>query len=319
MKKELPNLRWRPLWVSQLGCIAGCLDYLGLDVSDAWLFGATGHAFILNVHEALCPSGPTAWNTQRMRKLGENVGYVAAGLCASRHDPDFDAKRCVFWDNVKLALEQDMPTYGWELDVPEYYVICGYDDVGYYYSGPPHNGVAGPKPWEELGDTDIGMLEMYSLMRGDAADDRTTVREALAFALAFAESPSKWVWPKYKAGLAGYDRWIHALESGPADSLGAAYNAQVWRECREYAVKFLEEAKERLGEPAAAFDEAIRCYKAVAENLKKVAELFPFCEREEGHVKDKGRCAEAAAALREARKAEEAGLAALGTLLGAFE
>jgi rubredoxin len=287
---------------------------MGMDVSEAWLFGATGHALIINMHEVVCPSGPTAWNTKQMRKLGENVGYASAGLCASRKDADFDEKRRLFWDNLKLAVDNGMPSYGWELDVPEYYVICGYDDVGYYYSGPPREGVAGPKPWEELGDTEIGMLEMYSLMPGDAADDRTTVREALAFALAFAESPEEWVFPKYKAGPAAFDVWAKALEGGTADSLGAAYNAQVWHECREFAVKFLEEAKERLGGPADAFDEAIKNYRVVAAELKKVAELFPFLERGEGHVKDKDRCAKAAATLRAAREAEEAGLAALAAI-----
>ncbi len=47
--KKLENLRWKNRWTSHLGCIKGCLDYLNLDVTDAWLFGATGHAFIINV------------------------------------------------------------------------------------------------------------------------------------------------------------------------------------------------------------------------------------------------------------------------------
>jgi hypothetical protein len=316
VKKELENLRWRPRWVSHLGCVGGCLDYLGVDVSDGWLYGATGHAFILNIHDVVCPSGPTAWNNEMLRTLGKNVGYESRGLSAERGDADFDEKRKLVWENTKLAIDNGLPTYGWELQVPEYYVVCGYDDVGYYYSGPPCEGVAGPKPWRELGETDIGMIEVYSLTKVEPADDRATVREALAFALAFAESPSEWVFPKYKAGLAGFDKWIKALEDGAANTHGAAYNAQVWHECREFAVKFLEEAKERLGEPAGPFDDAIDHYGVVAENLKKVAELFPFFEREEGHVKDKERCAEAAAALRAARDAEEKGLKALAEVAG---
>jgi hypothetical protein len=311
VKKELENLRWKPRWVSHLGCVAGCLDYLGMDVSDAWLFGATGHAFILNIHNVVCPSGPTAWNTEMLKKLGANVGYETRGLIASRGDADFDEKRQLIWENTKLAIDNGLPTYGWELAIPEYYVVCGYDDVGYYYSGPLEEGVAGPKPWRELGESDIGVLEMYSIIKGEAADDRATIRDALAFALAFAEGPDKWVWPEYEAGIAGFDKWIKALEDGTAHDLGAAYNAAVWHECRELAVGFLKEAQERLGEPAAAFDEAIGQYEAVAENLKKVAELFPFVGREEGHVKDRNRCAEAATALRAARDAEAAGLAAL--------
>ena len=43
---RLENLKWQPKWVSHLGCLKGCLDYLDVQVSDAWLFGASGHAFL---------------------------------------------------------------------------------------------------------------------------------------------------------------------------------------------------------------------------------------------------------------------------------
>jgi hypothetical protein len=33
MKKEIEGLRWVPRWVSHLGCVKGCLDYLGVGVS----------------------------------------------------------------------------------------------------------------------------------------------------------------------------------------------------------------------------------------------------------------------------------------------
>ena len=49
--KQLENLRWKPHWTSHLGCIAGCLDYLDMEISNGWLFGATGHAFVINLHE----------------------------------------------------------------------------------------------------------------------------------------------------------------------------------------------------------------------------------------------------------------------------
>lgn len=51
MEKHLDNLKWNPRMISHLGCIKGCLDYLEMDVSDAWLYGATGHAFIINICE----------------------------------------------------------------------------------------------------------------------------------------------------------------------------------------------------------------------------------------------------------------------------
>ena len=47
--KQLEHLRWKLHWVTHLGCIKGCLNYLGIEVTDAWLYGGTGHAFVINI------------------------------------------------------------------------------------------------------------------------------------------------------------------------------------------------------------------------------------------------------------------------------
>jgi hypothetical protein len=134
--KKIENLRWNPMWVSHLGCIKGCLEYLNLDVSEGWLFGATGHAFILNVAEDVSPAGPTAWNTEMLFRLGRNVGYTVEGVQGRESQPDFAERRKRAWENTNKAIDEGLPCYGWELGpVREYYVVYGYDDKGYYHSG----------------------------------------------------------------------------------------------------------------------------------------------------------------------------------------
>jgi len=49
MNKKLENLKWSNSFVTHLGCIKSCLDYLDKDVSYTWLYGAMGHAFIINI------------------------------------------------------------------------------------------------------------------------------------------------------------------------------------------------------------------------------------------------------------------------------
>jgi len=101
-----------------------------------------------------------------------------------------------------------------------------------------------------------------------AADDASTVKRAFEFALEHSKSPPQ---PKspYKAGIAGYDNWISALETGKVGGFGNAYNAVVWNECRGFAVQFLKEAKERLdNELNTLFDEAIEYYGTTAVNLE---------------------------------------------------
>ena len=317
MAREI-GARWKPTWVTHLGCIKGCLAYLGLDVSDAWLFGATGHAFVINVHEVVCSSGPTAWNTEMLFKLGNNVGYTIDGVFGWKSGGDFGEKQRLAWENTRRAIDQGLPCYGWELEIPEFYVVYGYDDVGYYYCGAQCGEGKGPKAWQELGESEIGVLEMYTLRPGQAADDITTVKEALTFALEHSKSPARWTYPKYKAGLAGFDLWIRALETGTADGFGMAYNAAVWAECRRFAVHFLAEARERIGgRVGALLDQAAAHYETVALSLEKVQETFPFPPQGE-KIEDAERCAAAIELLRKARGAEKAGLGALGTILGAL-
>ena len=69
MKKQIAGLRWEPHSVTHLGCVKGCLDYLRAGISWEWLSGDTGHAFIINMHKVVCPSGPTAWHTEMLFRL----------------------------------------------------------------------------------------------------------------------------------------------------------------------------------------------------------------------------------------------------------
>jgi len=311
MTNKLENLSWKPAWVSHLGCIKGCLDYLKVDISDAWLFGGTGHAFIINIHEVICPSGPTAWNTEMLFKLGKNLGYRINGVCALKSNHDFVEKRKFAWEHTKRALDKGLPCYGWELDIPEYYVVYGYDDTGYYFSGPGCDSGKGPKPWQELGESKIGVLEMFWVKPGQAADDIKTVKEAFELVLEHSRNPSKWIFPKYKSGLAGYDNWIHALENGDANGFGMAYNAAVWSECRTHAVQFLKEVKPRInGQLSSLFDEALSHYETVARKLKNVSETFPFPPKGD-EVEDSDRCNKGLKDLRAAQQAEKLGLETL--------
>lgn len=312
--KKLENLKWSPKWVSHLGCIKGCLDYLGMEMTDAWLYGGTGHAFILNIHETVCASGPTAWKTMMLFDGGQNLGYEFEGVLAWKHEPiDFSQFQEQAWEFARKTIDEGLPLYGWELDTPEFYVIYGYDQTGYYYSGPGANGGQKPKAWKELGDTNIGLIEVYSIQPGEPQNDVITVRSALERALKHARNPKCWIYDHYASGLKGYDLWIKAMESEKANRFGMGYNAAVWRECRELAVEFLGEARTRLrGRASALFDEGTEHYQVVADRLGKVSESYPWAPEDgDRTIPFDKQCQETVEWLKEARKAEEAGLGAL--------
>jgi RNA polymerase sigma factor (sigma-70 family) len=318
MVKQLDGLKWHPAWTSHMGCVKGCLDYIAADTSLAWLFGVTGHAFIINISDVLCPSGPTALNTEMFLELAPNVGCRISGVVAMRRDSDFHAKQMAAWSYVRKCLDDAIPCYGWELDVPEYCTIHGYDEVGYHFSGPLHDDGAGPKPWQDLGATEIGCLDVYSVQQVSPAPVARAVKDALALALKHAKGPREWVFPGYTSGPAAFETWASAVEKGTALSFGHSYNAEVWAECRRQAVTFLNEARTRLnGTPVAALEESAAHYSVVASKLKAVRDLHPFrspAESRDEHV----RSPEAATLLREAGTAEAKGLESIRSVIDAL-
>ncbi|MBN2171368.1 MAG: hypothetical protein JW819_08615 [Candidatus Krumholzibacteriota bacterium] len=317
---KLENLRWEPRWVSYLGCLKGCLRHLGRDLSDAWLYGGTGHAFALYVHDAVCPSGPTALDLRPILALSENLGIVTEAVHGAGNGPRPTGAQQAAWDLARRALDAGRPCVAWELEIPEYYVVHGYDETGYYYSGPNADEGAGPAPWQDLGRTGIGLAAMASVDAGEAADDATTVREAVAYALLHAKHSGFGTEPEYSAGLAGYDSWIAALEAGRALEIGMAFNAAVWGECRINAARFLAEAAERLdGGAAPRLREAGARYEAVAGRLAAVARCFPLSqELSDRPLGVDERTADAAADLRAARDEEAEALELLPDIIEAL-
>jgi hypothetical protein len=303
-----------------MGCLKGCLDFLDLEISDGWLYGGTGHAFLLNMHDQVCPSGPTAWKGEPLLRLGRNLGYEVETVMAFKSDGvALEEGQRGAWTLVREAVNEGKPCFGWELESPEYYVVYGYDQAGYYFSGPGCDDGNGPKPWTELGDSGIGVLEMYRVDLGSSASDTQVLEESLTFALIHAADTGRWVLPHYTAGLAGYETWVDALRNGRAEAVGMAYNAAVWNECRGYAVQFLQEAQERLrGSTAEMLTEAISHYRAVFDRLTIVADLFPFHGLDPEHLKDESRVSRAIDALQAARKAEAQGLESLRAVVASL-
>jgi hypothetical protein len=316
--RQLTGLKCNPAWVSRMACINGCAKYLKLDAPPAWIFGASGNAFALNIFVGeLCPSGPTAWPEEKCDALMANAGLHIKALSTYKQDPNAPEHRREMFKLVQAAIDAGRPCLGWEMDIPEWYPICGYDQAGNYLFI-DFDGKVRAKNHRQHGQSEIGVASVLILEPCKPADDRKTVRDALVLALNIAAG--KCAWKRYAGGLAGYDEWIRGLDANSTGGLGAAYNAQCWAECRREAVAFLKLAAKRLpdAELAAEFKQAIDCYSAVSQQLDAVAKDFPFDQNDskamDAHWADKHRRAKAAEALRKTRKAEREGLEALARI-----
>lgn len=317
--RKIDKLGWKPMWVSHLGSLKGCLEYLGSDMTDAWLFGSTGHAFIMNIHKTVCPSGPTAWRKHEFSNLVGNLGIVTDGIFSHKSMKDFDKVQEKTFNKIRQSIDNSIPCFGWELDLPEYSVINGYDENGYFFSGPRSKPDNDYTSYKQLGQTEIGILEVYFVQRAAPMSDKDIIKAAFKFATDFKASPAAWLFDDYKAGLEAYNLWINALNKNTADGFGVTYNASVWAECRGFARDFMGEAKDRLGgEFGQLFDDGKEFYGEVAEYLESFEKVFPYPPVEE-HIKDKDNRLKGIELLQKAQAAEGKALDVVEKILGKLD
>ena len=330
----LEGLKSQPRWITHLGAIGGCLDYLGIDISDAWLFGGTGHAFFLNICRDLCPSAFTAWQTERFFALMKNMGFTVDMIQGHKSDDNFTQLQERGRQKIGNAIHAGYPCYGWDMKIPEYYVINGFDESGSLTSD-YHEGTAvcisGPDAeqewvkWKDTGGVGTGVFQIGVVRPCELKDDIVVVREALESALDMTDHAEQWAASEtYKVGLQAYDLWISSINEGTASGFGMALAASSWAQCRDFAKEFLIEASERLsGKCESSFKEAIEHYTTVAHHLATICELFPFLgvsqEDRDGNMADPDRCQQAVTALSAAREAEAKGLAAIRRIVGKLE
>ena len=299
----------------------GCLRYLGLDVSSAWVYGISGHAFVLSVHDAVAPSGVTAWDADTFTQLAENIGCSIEGVFAFNTDADFVAKQDLAWERARRAIDEGFPVYAWEAAEAEFQIINGYDDKGYICEG----AGSGHKPWNELGNSDVGVLALYTVRPADPPEPPVAIKRALEFAVGYDRARRSRKTPfatglEYKRGAAAYDTWIRALRSGKPTGFGVAYNAAVWAECRRFAGAFLKEAR-RLADPelGSAFGDAVKHFRAASKSLTNIAEAFPLDDGPyDERVQDRDRIQMVVDWLGEARDAEIEAMKVLGKIVSAL-
>lgn len=125
----------KPGLISQLTCVKGCLDYLQIPITEAWLYGGTGFAFLISGDKHGSVGAYQTFNTEMILNLGNNLGYTVNGISALKTEADFALKQKIAWENTKRGIDQGFPCYGYHLGLPEYYVVYGYDGQGYYFDG----------------------------------------------------------------------------------------------------------------------------------------------------------------------------------------
>lgn len=282
---RLDGLRQPNLDATEVGVLVGVANYFGFDHNPATVFGATGYAFMVNIHKDLCPSGPLAWREQWQRRhrgaerfntLVPNLGIKTEYLGFHGRDASRESRRAV---DAKLRCALDA---GWPCALynEEFQLVAGYDEDGFDAIGPYPDHLQRRLSfgtWQEWGDSVYA--DFYIYRKGAAADPIDRVRDSLAFALDVFRQPDDFATGDYSAGGAAYDRWQAAIGEFGA-TFGNSWNAKVWAECRHHASMYMTKIASGFPQVAALASELAQSYAKISANLRRVAdEALPAAEK----------------------------------------
>jgi len=268
---QLANLHQSRHNTTLLGVVRGAADYYGLEVSTPLLFGLTGHAFLIHIHEALCPSGPYCFPRERFYALLRHVGLAVTGLGFFGAQSSA-GERAEVEAQLRAGLDAGRPGF---LCNMEYQLITGYDETGLLTAqpwGPEH---AYPQAhltfgtWEEFGD---GIHVDFHLLDAVPPLDR---REAVLASLAYAQdvwaNPTAHARGAYGIGPDAYRNWLQAIADGHGPSHGNWWNAVVWAECRSHAAQYVSEVGQLFPAAAVVAEPLSSRYARVADLLDRAS------------------------------------------------
>lgn len=261
-----------PFNTTLMGVLKGVSEHYGMGVSDARLFGGSGHAFLINIHQQLCPSGPYVWKRESFYRLVRGLGIEMTDLGFFAPANTLEERKRIE-DALVTSINAGTPC---SLLNMENQLISGYDDDHFIVEQPWPGHDFPPKTltfqtWKELGDE--FHVSFFTFAKVEKADDRTIVRESLKHAVDMAREPDRWSSKNYSLGLGAYDAWVRAVEQGYGTSHGNWWNGTVWAECRDMASRYLVEiASEYQGrETGETATELSKEYKKLAELLGRAS------------------------------------------------
>ena len=259
-----------PFSTSLVGVFKGALDHYGIDVSAATAFGVSGHAFLINVHEQICPSGPYCWKRDGADALVENLGLQMIDL--GFYSPSSSAEDRASVEKVlREMLDEGIPCSMCNLDNQ---IIVGYDDDGFEAVQPWGSCVDSTPPrlsfgsWKEFGDT--FHVNFYALKRLTPCDRKTAVLDSLDYAVDLQTNPTEHSLEGYGVGPHAYANWINAAAEYGSDH-GNWWNATVWSECRQMASEYFGEIQREYEHLSDCASELRAAYAAIADSLHRLS------------------------------------------------
>lgn len=326
-------------WNSAAASIHEMLGYIGPSPSLPMVMGMSGLSFRLTIlPQDIHIAGPTAYNFKEVLTRGlQHMGYRShavealaseAGLNANLVDPSMleekaKGKRLLnprlvrALSLIRYSIHRGIPAVVWDLHIPEFGLIYGYDDAARTLYGTDFIK-SGTIPYDHVG-RGVNQEVFVLTAESDGMIREMNLHAALTDVLAHYRGEDPYTLPNTVSGLAAYAVWREALEYRRVEPNGHAYNIAVLWDARRYASEFFKELSLKWASTAryssliAFCLQAEELYRNMFQKLNTLAELCPFPDG--GLPNEKVHADQAISILVEVEELERAAVVVIKALL----
>ncbi|HHW23508.1 MAG TPA: hypothetical protein GXX26_11615 [Clostridiaceae bacterium] len=206
------------------------------------IVATSGFAFRMWVSSDLCPSATSIWSFDCQKPWVGNGGllcdYVGRYWGEDRLEKEkrFEAIRI-----IKESIDRGIPAVSWDISIPEWGLITGYDDDSQMFATLAINAEKAEMPYEVLGKREIPILSVLTITGIADKSKEDILRDTMKLAVNHLKGGE---WCENAKGLDAYPALIRIFDENP--DISASWNAEyflgTYGALKEYACRYFEKA-----------------------------------------------------------------------------
>lgn len=254
------------------------------------IIATSGFAFRMWVSADLCPSATSIWEFRKQEDWVENGGLACEYVERLWGEDNIEEKRRLeAIEIIKKSVDAGIPAISWDIGVPEWGLITGYDDETQTFSTLAINGSADDMPYDKLGKRELPLLSVLTITGTNGKPKDEILRDTIQLALSHLNGGE---WCDNAKGLESYPALIRHFEDAfnPDASWNMEYFLGTFGALKYYAWKYFEKENqislsELYKKVFDSWHEAFRLKTSNDINLpeirSKIAELLKSAHKDE--------------------------------------
>lgn len=241
------------------------------------IVATSGFAFRMWVAPDLCPSATSIWAFNQQKTWIENGGLSCDYIDRMWGEEDVEEeRRLAAIEMIKRSIDDDIAVIGWDIDMPEWGLVIGYDDRLQKLATLSITGSEGEMNYAQLGKRELPILNVLTITGKNNKSQEAIISDSLKLAKSHLNGEE---WCDNVKGLEAYP----ALEKhfkgdfNPDISWNMEYYLGTYSALKWYAWRFFK--KYGLTELAGLYKIVFECWQKAFE-IKKSTDISVINNRQ---------------------------------------